>query len=357
MKRLFGIFIPLCICSFIAFGISVAVLGTPKKSVSEDVITEVVYTEADGNSWTKVLEGSYNVIDIDTGAVDLKITPADVDETTVKFDSKDYKGNITTEISGDTLKIKADEYFSFHGVSELIKRITDGFKNNFVFDFSSARLEVTVPQNVYDRLDVDMGSGSVTVDGVRALANYISIGSGGFYYTGADGFKSDEMNVELGSGYFNLANAATGRYDISVGSGRFEASGLTGEGKLDMGSGSGTVGYGMIDGNSVIDVSSGTLNVAIPSDASAVIKADIGSGSVRVNACGVSANLNDGQKATLNGGAYEIKTELGSGSIKFTDSGTSDMTAVFTDKASYEEVVVTTEDKIVLSPVVLSPVG
>lgn len=350
MKRLFGIFIPLCICSFIAFGISVAVLGTPKKSVSEEVVADDVYTEADGNSWTRVLEGGYNVIDIDTGAVDLKITPADVDETTVKFESKDYKGSITTEISGGTLKIKADEYFSFHGVSELIKRITDGFKN-FAFDFSSSRLEVTVPQNVYDRLDVDMGSGSVTVDGVRALANNISIGSGGFYYTGADGFKADEMNVELGSGFFDLANAATGRYDISVGSGRFEVSGLTGEGNLDMGSGSGTVGYGMIDGNSVIDVSSGTLNVSIPSDASAVIKADIGSGSVRVNACGVSLNLNDGQKATLNGGSYEIKAELGSGSIKFTDSGTSDMNAVVTDEASYEEVAATTEDKIVPSPV------
>ncbi len=95
-----------------------------------------------------------------------------------------------------------------------------------------------------------------------------------------------------------------------------------------------------MNGNSVLDVSSGSLNIVIPSDASAVIKADIGSGSIRVNACGVSANLNDGQKATLNGGAYEIKAELGSGSIKFTDSVTSEPNVETAEEAAYEEVVI-----------------
>ncbi len=340
MKHLFGIFIPLCICSFIAFGISVAVKGVPETmAVSSDIVSDG-YTEAAGDTWTRVLEGDYTNIKIDTGAIDLVLTPADVSETIVKFTAKDYKGNITTEIDGSTLKIEADEYFAFHGVSELIKRITDGIKNNFVFDFSTARLDVTVPQQVYDKLDISMGSGSVTVDGMQALVNDIEIGSGGFYYTGVDGFTADKMNVDLGSGHFSLKNAATQRYDINVGSGSFDVSGLSGSGVIDMGSGKGTIRYGEVNGNSVLDVSSGSLNIVIPSDASAVIKADIGSGSIRVNACGVSANLNDGQKATLNGGKYEIKAELGSGSIKFTDSVTSEPNVGTAEEAAYEEVVI-----------------
>lgn len=328
MKHLFGIFIPLCICSFIAFGISVAILGTEGSTASAE--DSGIYEETE-SSWTRTLEGEYSKIEIDAGALDVKLIPADTEVTTISYTGETNSSTIKTELKGDTLKIDADQFFSFSGIQKLIDKIVEGIKNGFVFDFSESTLEITVPNKIYEKLDIDEGNGTITVNGVNALRYDFDIGSGAFYYNGGD-FSAEKVELDLGSGFFSLKNMRTSEYDIDVGSGSFDISGLTGKGEFNMGSGNGTLGFGEVNGNSFIEVGSGSLTVSVPSDTKAVITADIGSGSVSVNACGANTSLGDKQKVTLGGGGYEIKTELGSGSVRFVDSDS--------DAIAYEEVVV-----------------
>ncbi|MGN1422011.1 MAG: DUF4097 family beta strand repeat-containing protein [Oscillospiraceae bacterium] len=331
MKHLFGIFIPLCICSFIAFGISVAIMGVQGSAAAEGSTVDI--TE---DSWTRTLEGEYSDIDIDAGGLTVKLIPADTDVTTIKYEGHSVSSNIKTEIKGDTLKIDTGTFISFMGINKLIDNIVKGIENGFVFDFTEASLEITVPAKVYDKLDINEGSGNITVNGIEAMEYDIDIGSGALYFTGGD-VTAEKLDLDHGSGYFSLKNIRTEKYEIDVGSGKFDISGLTGKGEFSMGSGTGTLGYGIIDGNSEIDIGSGSLTVELPTDTNAVITADIGSGSVKVNACGVNIDLANKQKITLGGGGYEIKTELGSGSVKFVDA---DSAGNNTDE--YSEAVVTT---------------
>lgn len=330
MKHLFGIFIPLCICSFIAFGISVAILGVESSAAFDGD------TDTADNSWTRTIERKYSDIDIDAGWLAVKIIPADTDITTIKYEGHSAESDIVTEVKGDTLKVDAGTFVSFMGIDKLIDNIVNGIKNGFMFDFAEASLEITVPDKVYRKLDISEGSGNITVNGIEAREYDFDIGSGALYFTGGD-WTAELLDLDHGAGYFSLENVRTEKYDIDVGSGTFDISGLTGKGKFSMGSGTGTLGFGNVNGNSEIDIGSGSLTVELPSDTNAVITADIGSGSVRVNACGKNTAIVDKQKVTLGDGGYEINTDLGSGRVRFVEADSAGST---TDE--YEEAVVTT---------------
>ncbi len=330
IKKLFSICIPVCICSFILFGITVAMFGRSSSTTTTQIADVVsgsydgygweAFTTVDGvSSWT--LRGDYTNIDVEVGSGSVELLPAGDGENLTYVE---YSGGKIDEvecyIGGGCLTIN----LSGKDVSYFWEELGDAISSG---DFSkladSRKLTVRVPSNVYEGLYTDLGSGSLKINGVSADSNTFNVGSGAFYYTGAENFTAQQLYLEMGSGYTEIRNVPTKEYNISVGSGSFKIGDLSGNGYFEMGSGSGTLNFSEIADNNTIDVNSGSLNVEIPQDTNAQFMAEIGSGSIRLDACGQKLNLHDDFAEGIGFGSGEnglIYVDLGSGSVSITNN-------------------------------------
>ena len=195
---------------------------------------------------------------------------------------------------------------------------------SFVFNAGNlGTVIISVPDMIYDSLTLDVGSGTLEAIGIAAEKNEFDVGSGHFEYEQKLGFTADMLTLDMGSGSVKISNAAAEQYYILMGSGSFDISGLTGTGKIDVGSGSGTAEFAEIDRSNVFDLGSGKLTVYIPGDTRADLYTYIGSGVVTVDCGGVSQRVNDDRHITLGGGSNDVVTltaDLGSGKVELLDS-------------------------------------
>lgn len=325
MGHAFKVLIPICLISLLGYIITSALFGGGGKS-SSYVLTETTdialeerhSSNGKEESWT--LSGDYSRISLDVGAYSVKLSPVRGGDTTFTLSgTKAGDAEIETYIDGDSLCVDIES--SKLDVGAFFERFADAIETGRGWDelFGDETLVVGVPERVYDEVNLNLGSGNVTIEGVDSLSNYFNIGSGAFTFNGT-GVPCEELYLNMGSGKTVMNNAACGSYDILIGSGVFEIYGITGSGSFEMGSGSGTLGYAEVyEGNS-LEIGSGSLKVAIPDSTNAEISADIGSGSVHVDACGQNTRLRDGNNITLgNGGENEIFVDISSGSVRFTN--------------------------------------
>ena len=122
----------------------------------------------------------------------------------------------------------------------------------------------------------------------------------------------------LGSGSAVISGAQTQSYNIDIGSGNFNINGLSGDGVIDMGSGYGTIAYKEYNGDCKVDIGSGTLKLYVPEESNIEIGADIGSGSVNIDASGVSTKLNssnDDEPVIIGNGEHPLFVDMGSGRV------------------------------------------
>lgn len=170
-------------------------------------------------------------------------------------------------------------------------------------------------------LKLNLSSGKLNAAEIRAKSTEIDVGSGVLEYVQAPGYKGEKLELNIGSGSVKVANADVSEYEISMGSGKFDVSGLTGSGEIDIGSGKGTAEFAAIDprGNE-IDMSSGSLEVYVPRGCGAQIDADISTGSVKVDCCGVDKRFTKDGEVTLGGGGGKFAVEVSSGRVEFLES-------------------------------------
>ncbi len=343
IKKLFSICIPVCICSFVLFGITSAMFGRRGGSVTTTQVADVVSGSFDGWEWealtmtdgvsTWTMRGDYTNIDINVGSGCVELLPAGSGESVTYAE---YSGGGLEElecyISGGclTIDMSGRDMFDFWG--ELGDAISSGDFSGFM---DNRKLTVRVPSNIYEDLYADLGAGSLKINGIGAKCNTFNVGSGAFYYTGSGETAADLLNLNMGSGYAEIRDLPTKEYYIDIGSGSFKIGDLYGSGCFDMGSGSGTLNFSQIKGDNTIEVSSGSLNVEIPQDTNAQFMADIGSGGVKVDACGQKFNLHDDFDGMSFGSGENglIYLDLGSGSVSITNNDfTSEIAAVVEDK-------------------------
>lgn len=344
IKKLFAICIPVCICSFILFGITSAMFGRGETGtrVSEvdigsyDEYEWEALTMVDGvSTWT--MRGGYTNIDINVGAGSVEILPAGDGEGLTYME---YSGggleDLECYISGGCLTINMTGRDAFDFWGELGDAISSG---NFSEFMDNRKLMVRVPYTVYEDLYAELGAGSLKINGVSANSNTFYVGSGAFYYTGTENFAADQLYLEMGSGYTEMRNVPAKEYNINVGSGSFKIGDLTGNGYFHMGSGSGTLNFSEIAGDNTIDVSSGSLNVEIPQNTNAGFTAEIGSGSVNIDACSQKLNLHlhdDFDGITFGSGANGlIYVDLGSGSVSINNNDFTSQVASVTEDKQY----------------------
>ncbi|MGN0683208.1 MAG: DUF4097 family beta strand repeat-containing protein [Oscillospiraceae bacterium] len=338
MKKILCFLIPVCILSFIGFWVSSAILGTTGESNSS---TDRFVSEIVGGT---LLFGET----VDSGTHEWEIEDNEFNSIKVLCGSGK---TVIQEGSGNTILIKAQvpngrsAYIAANGnyddrevtieISPKFVSPSDFFKGigNLIFSkddaiFSdSVSVTITLPPRIYSKLDLKLGSGKLYVDNITAQDNIIEIGSGAFEMQRKDSFISRKFSVTLGSGRAMINNMLASSTEIIIGSGRFEFTGVSGNSEIEMGSGSGDIVFAGNFGEADIDMGSGSLGLYVEKNG-AVINANIASGSVKVDACGVdikcSNNDDDSQiilgKAVFSSSTTKINLSLGSGSVKILDA-------------------------------------
>ena len=339
MKHLFAIFIPLCIICYIGFGVSLAVLGT------KDVVTDTgsavpdgTLIEATDNIESYEINKPFDRIDIDTAFYDVTIIQSvDADKVSIVVERPDdasFTNDFTAKVSGNTLSLTSSKIWG-KGLEQFWKNLAHSIANgDFSDTFSAARVTVTIPEKLYKSLDIDLGSGSLTVMELTADDINIDMGSGALRYYGRDRFTADRLTFSMGSGKAETYSLGAREYDIDIGSGAFDLNGLCGTGEFDMGSGSGTLGFAEYSGDGEFDIGSGSLTIALPQDANADIDASLGSGKLVINACGVDLPpIKGSSNITLGKGGAALDITVGSGRVNVQNTSA--------------DVVVTTGDSII----------
>ena len=322
MKIVLKIFIPLCVLSFIAFGISVMFLGTQPKN-ADAAAEELVVDSAS----TYDITDSFTSIKADIGAYKLTIKPWSKDSTQVMV-LGDKADRIKVSVSGDRLNIRSDWNWENNWNWNW-----DWVKN--LFDGSSFSTEVTlkIPDKTYEQVMMYVGAGQLVADGVQAKDISLDVGAGLLTYTQPLEFQADHFS-------------ATGSYEVDVSAGDANIYGLTGSGSVDISAGSATLQFNELSEDCDVDVSDGEVTLDIPEDTSAKFICDKSAGDIRIMVADENRHADDGETISINGGKNDVKLSVSAGSITVLNSTASVVeqnssavatTGIYTEAEAIEE--------------------
>lgn len=319
---------------FAAGSISAAVLGTNELEVKKEVqmldwnehgekmINERVTGE---KTWYFDERTDIREIEVNSSNVKTYIAPSKDNRITVSVQTNGWK----------SVSVKAEQNDPFDGRLNL--SVSGNTFGNFVFfGGNNGTVIIGLPDVIYDKLTLDLGSGTLEARDIGAKENEFDVGSGHFEFSQKKGFTADMLELDMGSGSAKIANAATRKYKADMGSGSVNVSDLSGSGTVDVGSGKLTVEFAEIGASeSRFDLGSGKLNVYVPSDTKADLYTEIGSGSVVADCCGVSEKIRGDSHIQFNPGADgengTLYADVGSGKIEFLNSSEYEQPDMFDD--------------------------
>ncbi len=301
MKHLVGFFLPLCIFSFIAFGISVAVLGVDDGSRKP---------ETSLNSATTVLNEDYSRIEVTSNFGDMHIYPNDDDSTIVIADEV-MLDDVSVYVKDNTLHIYCGNLNS------------NNFKFSDLFDgmfkFNNGSVNVYVPQKVYDSIYATNNAGSTEILELGAMVADLKTNAGDLVYSQPDGHRSERLSIDTNAGSSTIYNANTYNYEIDLSAGNIYAYDLTGSGKIDVSAGDCKLNYAELNGDITANVSAGDLDINLPEGISAEIICDKSAGDVEVDYFDTESDMDDGDSLSINGNSYRIAAKVSAGEIHITN--------------------------------------
>lgn len=379
MKKLFLSAIPICLVSFILFGITTAILGTKSRGNANYVsqVDEVGQAYNQYISETVTNLGEWTLTDavrpsvsLHTSGVNAYVIQSSDDDIHVRVTSNSSSSvHIDAHSEGATLNIEVcPPNVIFDGVIDFGKIF---WLDDIFHGSPDTEVVIAFPKLFYDELYVEHGSGTLMIDGFNSRYNNFDIGSGRFEFSKSDQFTAEMFDVNVGSGNAVISNMQTKHYNINLGSGHYDFNGLSGTGDINMGSGNGNIAYSELtvdDGNgdeggdTVCDLNmgSGTLNLYFPDDDSCYLYTEIGSGSVNVNAYGIEKKLtlsSDEDELLLGASEYPdcYNIDMGSGKINIRNTSEYTMPTLFEGRPDLEKIaeitgiVISTDGETVFS--------
>ncbi len=284
MKKALIISIIVFIVSAVAFGISVAVTG----------VTEGTFNVAVGNFMNRaespneqefIFEEDFKDIRIENGSADVKVSVADVEETTVRFKSSSGLMRINSYVKNDRLVVECDDGFYIIG---------------WFISGDEAELQVILPEKKYRNVEFVTGAGSADIKKLISENFEAQVASGSGYYN----IFADEIEVDVASGSVEIENctpnkaksikleAASGnhklkgfeteKFNFDVASGAINAYDISGKGDVSLASGDINIEYRTWDNNLSVDAISGDVDVKLPIGSGVEVDLDAASGSVLV---------------------------------------------------------------------------
>lgn len=323
MKKLFIAAIPICLVSYILFGISVAIMSTkryPGNAVSgtyedygttnyiDDIITGT-------GQWT-LTEVTPNVI-LQTSGINAYVIQS-ADEFIHIF-ARTSGGKVAVKAEGEHETLRLEIHPPEITFEDIINFGQILWNEDIFHGSPSTEAVIAFPKLIYESLEVQHGSGTIMIDGFNAEHNDFDIGSGRFEFSKSDQYIANFFNVDLGSGNAVISNMQTRGYRIDIGSGKFDFSGLSGIGDISMGSGTGNIAYAdSPEYGGELDMGSGNLSLFFPDDYGCGLNMDFGSGSIAVDAFGKKETYKDDDYIDLgnaDGSGSGFSIDMGSGKI------------------------------------------
>lgn len=324
MKALVRIFLPLCIFSFIAFGLTCIFLPRNQAETT---------TESGSASYT--VEGVFNKIKAQTSSYDLYITPWNESYASIEVDES-IKDRVVVRLNGDTLDISTKYSFDFFNWFKFGEYDFDEWLQHlFSGDlFEGARVTVYVPEKTYEKLELTSTSGSITSEYVAANEVKLKLTSGSVEYIQPTEHKANKIELRETSGSATLRNAFTDEYDVRLTSGVAYIYSLTGNGRIDLTSGNVEAVMAELNGDCTLKTTSGNIELTIPEYSSARIEPSITSGKLYVNVGGIDEYLDDRENVKIGSGTYTISARMTSGKIEIRGSEERAVTTSFTPAES-----------------------
>lgn len=299
MKHFIAFFLSLSVFCFIAFGISVAVLGTQNQSTDMPLLDE--YNR---------LDDSYTDIEIYTSTASVVVYPCDNDYTSI-FVTNNMRKFVSAKIDNGTLSVKLDS-------TSYIFTDFFGFLKSAFSGSTGECVKVYVPRRIYDSINVTTTAGSTEM--IDVAAEYISLdtNAGSLVYAQPENQTAKQLDVSVSAGSCTVYNADAESFDISMSAGSIDVYGLTGEGSIDVSAGSGNINMAELNGNIDIELSAGGLELNLPENISAEIECDISGGGVEVDYGDIKTSMKD-TSLVIGKGEYHIFADVSAGGVDITD--------------------------------------
>lgn len=347
MKKLFFSAIPICLVSFILFGISTAILGTKSRSYADN---SAYVVPDDGGSNTSYIDetterGEWTLnaavrpaVTLRTSGVNAYVIQSGDDDIHMRVASNNGSYvHVNAYTYGDMLHIEVcPPNVIFDGTIDFGKIF---WMDDIFHGSPDTEVIIAFPKLIYEALYIEHGSGTLMVDGFNSKYNDFDIGSGKFEFSKSEQFTADMFKVNVGSGSAVISNMQTERYDIDLGSGKYNFNGLSGYGEINMGSGNGSISYSRFavdqdDGENNLLIGSGSLNLYFPDNEGCMLVTDIGSGSINLNAYGVEKKLthsSDDEEIMLGESENSIfyYIDMGSGKVNIRNTSEYTMPTLF----------------------------
>lgn len=179
-------------------------------------------------------------------------------------------------------------------------------------DVSSAHVTAT---NIQGKLVVEAGSGRVEIRGASSSSIAIDNGSGGVSLTNV---TSDNCMIDTGSGGVNGTDMRCKLLHVDVGSGGVQFADITSDDVfVDTGSGSVNLSLRSSPSKVRVDAGSGGVTLSMPSDFSATLDIESGSGGISTDFPVKTTRVERNRlRGTIGNGAGNVRIETGSGSIR-----------------------------------------
>ncbi len=240
MKKLFFSAIPICLVSFILFGISTAILGTKSRSYTDN-LAYVVPVDDGSNTYidetTDLGEWTLNAavrpaVTLHTSGVNAYVIQSGDDDIHMRVASNNGSSvHVNAHTDGDMLNIEVrPPNVIFDGTIDFGKIF---WMDDIFHGSPDTEVIIAFPKLIYEALYIEHGSGTLMVDGFNSKYNNFDIGSGKFEFSKSEQFTADMFSVVVGSGSAVISNMQTERYDIDLGSGKYNFNGLSGYGEIN----------------------------------------------------------------------------------------------------------------------------
>lgn len=319
MKKALIISVIAFVASAIAFGVSVAATGVTQGTFSVGIGNFISNAESP-NRQEFIFDESFSDIIINSGMADVKVTAADVNEATVKYNSGSGLMTVDAYIRNDKLIVETNEFGFIFGL----------------FFVDDCVLKVTVPDKKYKNVDFSIGSGYSNMynlksesfkagiaSGTAELDIFaddidVDVASGSVTLKNCTGEKAKKIKLECASGDHTLKGFETEKFEFSVASGDINATGISGKGEVSIASGDISLEYKVWDSDLSVDAMSGDVDIDLPENSGVKIDLDAASGGVLVmlEDDGASEFSGDTNSGILGGSnVHNINIDLASGDV------------------------------------------
>jgi lia operon protein LiaG len=319
-------------CTVVAFGVSNAdygisflghnILGGLNMGktgiIIDDNGTRITYDFEKNNTYSGELDGTgLSDINFELASCRTTVTAADTNKVSLTYTTSGTPVEFVAECRNGVLKIE-EKVASF---------LNFGINNR-------SELTLTVPRTLYNSVNIELASGSVTAPELTTDAFRANVASGSLEL----GMYSEKIDINLASGKVNINNCtenAADRIKLNVASGHISMSGFKASstdvdiasGHVDLTDISGKVSGQLASGKLVltyaewnndldVELMSGNADVTLPAGSGVNADFEKLSGSMSIDLDGSSEKLSKNSRVTVGGSnIHNVKAETASGSI------------------------------------------